>query len=337
MAKYKSEFLELWIDCMNPLARKFFIGLAFLFTLLTIGSLLGRFYWILDVFSHYHLQYTVALTLLLLLLVLSRVARPLLVVPTVALLVNLYLVVPFFLPPAPSIALADVDTPTLRVIAMNISTSNAGYDKVVAHIREHQPDLVFMAEVREDLLALLEAELHDDYPYLHAEPSRMTLGVAFLSRIPFRSVETVMPGERGRRYLHATLDWAGETVTIVGIHPLPPMAARWAESRNSEIALMGQIATETADPFILLGDLNASPWSAPMRALMASTDLHYALQGYGVWPTWLLGGALLGAPLDYVLISPEWHVVDYTEHGDIGSDHLPVQADLMLHPAQMGE
>lgn len=302
---------------------------ALLFSLLTVGSLLGRVYWILDILSHYHLQYTVVLTVLLLVLLLLKALRPLLLIPALALLVNLYLVVPFFWPPATT-AHAASDSSALRVMAMNISTSNAGYQQVVALIRERRPDLVFMSEVREDLLAVLRAELSDEYPFLHAEPSRMTLGVAFLSRVPFERVETVMPGGRGRRYLHAQIVWQDQPVTIVGIHPLPPMRAGWAANRNSEIAMMGQLANDATQPFILLGDLNASPWSTPMRALMASTNLRYALQGHGIWPTWLLAGPILGAPLDYVLVSPAWEVSGYVEGGEIGSDHVPVQADLVL-------
>ncbi|MCB0065060.1 MAG: endonuclease/exonuclease/phosphatase family protein, partial [Caldilineaceae bacterium] len=305
-----------------------------LFSLLTLGSLAGRLHWLLDVLSHYHLQYTVGLTLSLVILLVLGGLRRYLLIPLVALAINLYLVLPFFLPaaaPAQAAALTSPSAPTLRVMAMNISTSNAGYANVVALIRERQPDFVFMSEVREDLLQLLRTELTPDYAYLHAEPSRMTLGVAFLSRHPFLRVETIRPSGRGRRYLEAEIDWQGRPITLVGIHPLPPMRGEWAAGRNREIALMGQVANATTQPFVLLGDLNASPWSVPMRHLMATTDLRYALQGYGVWPTWHLAGPLLGAPLDYVLVSADWQVASYTEEGEIGSDHVPVQADLRLN------
>ncbi len=316
---------------MKTITQKLSGAFALLFSLLTLGSLLGRFNWLLDVLSHYHLQYTVGLTLSLLLLVaLSGLHRALLL-PLAALLINLYLVVPFFLPPPTTVAAATANASVpLRVMALNISTSNAGYEKVAALIRERQPDIVFMSEVREDLLAVLRTELSDDFPYLHAEPSRMTLGIAFLSRQPFRSVETVTMNGRGRRYLRAELDWQGQPIILLGIHPLPPMRGEWAASRNSEIALMGEVANATAQPLILLGDLNASPWSTPMHRLLATTDLRYALQGYGAWITWHLAGDLLGAPLDYVLVSPAWTVADYVEGGDIGSDHVPIQADVVL-------
>jgi endonuclease/exonuclease/phosphatase family metal-dependent hydrolase len=34
--------------------------------------------------------------------------------------------------------------------------------------------------------------------------------------------------------------------------------------------------------------------------------------------------------LDYILVSPAWQVVNYVEGGDIRSDHIPIQADLVL-------
>lgn len=316
---------------MKQLLQNIAVTIGIILSLLTLGSLLGRFHWLLDVLSHYHLQYTVGLVLCVLALLLLRKVR-VVVGLLAALIVNLSLVAPFFLsPPAPT-AHAAAEGPPLRVMAMNISTSNAGYGQVVALIQERQPDLVFMSEVREDLLAVLREQLTDSYPYLHAEPSRMTLGVAFLSRQPFLAVETVMPGGRGRRYLRAEIAWQGQPVTVVGIHPLPPMSGEWAASRNSEIALMGQVANAANQPFILLGDLNASPWSQPMRQLLMTTDLHYAMQGYGVGLTWRLAGVLLGAPLDYILVSPAWQVVEYVEGGDIRSDHVPIQADLVFRP-----
>lgn len=314
---------------MKQTLPKIILAIGLLLTLLTCGSLAGHFHWLLDLLSHYHLQYTVGLGICLLLLLLLRHFRFPVLGLVAAFLVNLVLVTPFFLPTSPMAQAATGATP-LRVMALNISTSNAGYGQVVELIRERQPDLVFMSEVREDLLAVLRKELTDSYPYLHAEPSRMTLGVAFLSRQPFQEVETVMPGGRGRRYLRAVLDWQGQPVTIVGIHPLPPMSGEWAASRNSEIALMGQLANEATQPFILLGDLNASPWSQPMRQLMANTALRYAMQGYGIGLTWRLASVLLGAPLDYILVSPAWQVVNYVEGGDIRSDHIPIQADLLL-------
>ncbi|MEZ4869045.1 MAG: endonuclease/exonuclease/phosphatase family protein [Caldilineaceae bacterium] len=317
------------------LLRKTFIIIGWFFSALTFGSRLGSWAWPLDVLSHYHLQYIIGLTLALAILLLLKDIRPYLLVLLAALLVNLYLVAPFFLPVTTNAHAATPATP-LRVMALNISTSNAGYGQVIELIRERHPDLVFLSEVRQDLVDRLQTDLAESYPYLHAVPSRMTLGIAFLSRRPFVDIQTVTMAGRGRRYLRAELEWEGTPVTVVGIHPLPPFNGQWAAERNNEIARMGELAQQTTHPFILLGDLNASPWSSAMQQLLARSDLRYAMQGYGVWPSWRLAGPLLGAPLDYILVSPQWQVVNYLEAGDIHSDHIPIQADLTLS-ASTGE
>ena len=281
--------------------RNVLFGVGFLAALLTLGSLLGRLHWTLDVLSHFHIQYTALLLVAVpALLLMRRRWQGLVLLP--ALLVNLFLLIPFFIADEPSSA-ADNAEP-LRVLSMNISTSTAGYPQVVELIRQREPDLVFLSEVREDLVALLQAELTEAYPVQYAEPSRHTLGLAILSRDPAVEVQTVSAGDAvgrmGRRYLRADFLHEGVPVTLVGIHPLPPMREAWALGRDREIALMGEVATETDHPFILAGDLNTSPWSRAMHALVRDTGLRYASDGHGIWTTWFLGpsllGPLLGAP-----------------------------------------
>ncbi len=305
------------------------LGLGLLLSLLTLSSLLGRWHWALDIASHFHLQYTVGLALCLPPVVILSTGRArwwaLAFLP--ALLINVGLLAPFFTP-LPAVATAA--SPALRVVSMNISTSSAGYPRVVEYIREREPDLVFLSEVRADLVALIEEELLDDYPYFYAEPSRMTLGLAFLSRHPFVEVETVTMAGRRRQFLRALIAWQGQPVELVGIHPYPPLNARWAASRNAELAELADYARTVDAPFVLLTDANAAPWSHAMRPLERVGGLRYAARGHGLRPTWYWQSWLLSAPIDHILVSSEWSVVDYVAGGDIGSDHVPVLADLAL-------
>lgn len=310
-------------------------GIGLFVSILTVCSLLGRRFWMLDVLSHFHIQYTLVLIFALVGLLILRRWRSMLLIP--ALIVNLWLLAPFFIPNG-VVATPAGQTP-LRVIGMNISTANAGYPQVVERIRERKPDIVFLSEVRNDLVTLLQTELGDEYPMQYAKPSRFTLGVAILARDPSVVVQTVTidqsVGRMSRHYLRADFVWEEGPVSLAGIHPLPPLRAEWADSRDREIGLMAQLGRTSEYPFVLIGDLNASPWSHAMRTLKSTTELRYANDGYGIWPTWFIGSRaislFLGAPLDHILVSPEWAVVGYTEEGDIGSDHVPVEVDLVLN------
>jgi endonuclease/exonuclease/phosphatase (EEP) superfamily protein YafD len=318
--------------------RIFLFGLGVVVSGLTLGSLLGRFHWTLDVLSHFHVQYLLLLSGATLGLLWLRAKRSaLLLLPALA--VNIVLIAPFWLPAYPTVEAASAEeVAPLRVMAMNISTSNAGYGEVVARIRSENPDIVYLSEVREDLVTLLQAELGASYPVQYAEPSRHTLGVAILARDPNVQVQTVGFGDdvgrMRRRYLRADFDWHGTPVTLAGIHPLPPMRGGWAESRDREIDAMAQLAQEVGRPFILVGDFNAAPWSQPMQALTRETDLAYAGGFAGILPTWFLGPPalkyLLGAPLDHMLTSRDWIEIGYKRLPGIRSDHVPVQVDLVL-------
>ena len=212
--------------------RTALFSLGLLASALTLGSLLGRFHWTLDVLSHFHVQYTLLLIVAIfgLLWLRSGARRMLWLLP--ALLINLALLAPFFAPGTrPAEAAGSGASTPLRVMSMNISTSTAGYAQVVELIRTQAPDIVYLSEVRPDLGALLQAELGDLYPVQYAEPSRMTLGVAILARNPDVRVQTVSfendVGRMARRYLRADFDWDGTPVTLAGIHPLPPMRGAW--------------------------------------------------------------------------------------------------------------
>jgi endonuclease/exonuclease/phosphatase (EEP) superfamily protein YafD len=139
-----------------------------------------------------------------------------------------------------------------------------------------------------------------------------------------------MLDERHHRFLTAQLQWQGRTVTFYGAHPHPPLAPRWAQSRNDELQTIMMQVRQEANPHVLLGDLNAAPWSSVMRQLFGQTRLRHASLGFGMFPTWRYKTWLIAAPLDHILVSNEWQVRFYAPGAFVGSDHLPVLAQLHL-------
>lgn len=109
----------------------------------TFGSLLGRFNWLLDVLSHFHLQYTALLGLCLAVSLLLR-TRMLSLYLIPALLVNLFLLAPFFVPRA-GIADGAASSPsthqapapyTLSVMALNVYMDNRDYGAISDYLRD---------------------------------------------------------------------------------------------------------------------------------------------------------------------------------------------------------
>ena len=316
---------------MRPLALGFLILLGTLLSAFTLGSFLGRLHWSLDLFSHFHLQYAALLALCLVALLLLRANLfALLLLP--ALLANLYLLAPFFLPVSPptaETATESTEPNTLSVMALNVYMDNENYGAISDYLREERADVVMLSENKPALMRALSETVGDLYPHIYDESTRGTYGLALLSRYPLEEAQSVPLGGRGRRILEVTL--AEPTpVTFFGVHPLPPLGSRWAERRNNEIEAIGNLIQETTNPVILLGDFNASPWSHPIRHLTQNTALRFANLGFGVRPTWSYRSPLLSAPIDHIFVSPSWQVTRYEVGREVGSDHLPVVAELTL-------
>lgn len=306
--------------------------LGILFSLFTAGSFLGRWHWSLDLLSHFNAQYTIILlfcTTAGLFLPQRRLYHLLFLFPCVA---NLALYAPFYLSSPPAVG-QPAGTP-LKIVNINVYTENEDYDTVLNFVLAEQPDVVFFSEAEPPLIEAINQKVRDQYPYLHDESVRGTLGLAWLSRVPFVQVETVpyqtaAEGRMRRRLIMNTILWEGQEINLYGLHPLPPLNGRWAESRNSEIGQLPEMLGRTTNPIILIGDFNASPWSAPMRQLEEVTHLRHASLGYGLPHTWYYRG-VLGAPLDHIYLSADWVVTRYDTSGNVNSDHQPIVMELVL-------
>ncbi len=126
----------------------------------------------------------------------------------------------------------------------------------------------------------------------------------------------------------------GSGPTIVAVHalaPLPPVMPRW------ESDLRWAAAACSGDNVILAGDFNATLdhfgglATAPGAALGNCVDAALSSDNaaVGTWPT--VVPALLGAPIDHVLATPNWRVSGMRvieSHDGYGSDHRPILVQL---------
>jgi endonuclease/exonuclease/phosphatase (EEP) superfamily protein YafD len=103
-----------------------------------------------------------------------------------------------------------------------------------------------------------------------------------------------------------------------------------SRTRDRQLRAIGEHLRGLPGTKLLVGDLNATPWSAPFRALLRGTGMRDARRGRGVHPTWPAGDALLRIPIDHVLVSPDVRVDAVRVGAPIGSDHLPLTVDLRV-------
>jgi endonuclease/exonuclease/phosphatase (EEP) superfamily protein YafD len=224
-------------------------------------------------------------------------------------------------------ATAHCDDP-LQVMTLNVQNDNRAVDAVLGEVRAHDPDLLVLLETDawwDEHLTPLDARyahhvsavaVPDDYYGMHVfshEP--LDADVRFL--VP-NDVPSVV-GELSDR-----------GVQFVALHPRPPHLGETAELRDRQLQRAASIVTATDRPAFVLGDLNAVPWERVFERFEDDAGLVDPHETLGWHASFRSAGGLLAWPLDHVLHTRHLAMSTYALGDDVGSDHLPVRAELCL-------
>ncbi|HNQ89251.1 MAG TPA: endonuclease/exonuclease/phosphatase family protein [Verrucomicrobiota bacterium] len=225
----------------------------------------------------------------------------------------------------PSAAVADHGgvRPDLRVLLVNVHTANTEHTRVEAYVNQEAPDVVVLIEVDSRWLVQL-TQLARSYPHRIEAPRNDNFGIALFSRLPLEYGRVVDLGEAGVPSVEARVRVGENLVWVVGTHPLPPSHRENARLRDQQLHAVAAHMAGLRGPRVLVGDLNATPWSPVFRALVAQSGLLDTRCGRGWQPTWPAGMPLLWIPLDHALISDDLAVWERRVGPSVGSDHYPL-------------
>lgn len=299
----------------------------------TLAVLAARLWWPFDLLTHFRLQYLV-LAAVLLLAAMAVGARPAALVLVAVLAVHGWAVRDLGLPRSDP-ALGS-DALPLTVFAANVLAENPRPEAVVAAVRDRRPDIVVLVDARGERWREPLARLGALYPQAAPDHWAAAAGpVVILSRFPIRH-DRLAPRMADRPpYLLTTMTIAEHEVTVVGVHPTSPepFDGRDSHARNRQLERLGRHLASIEGPAIVAGDFNTSLWSPHARALLTTAGLRPAAAGFGWHATWPLRPALGRVPLDHVLLRGPFAVTGFQSGPPVGSDHLPVAADLRLEKA----
>jgi endonuclease/exonuclease/phosphatase (EEP) superfamily protein YafD len=230
------------------------------------------------------------------------------------------------------------DDARLKVMFANVQAQSQDHIALIAEIERLEPDVVVLAEVTPDWIDGL-AGLADTFPYRIEMPRHHPFGMALLSRWPLDDaasgiVQLPSPptweGD-GAVSIIARIESAAGPVTVVGLHPLPPLLLGGSYSlRNVQMAVMADEIAQLPQPVVAVGDLNMTPWSPTLRHFMDETGLRRP----NVAPTWPVRLGWAGLPIDHILLSRDLTFHRIERAGNIGSDHRPLFAVIAIGASQ---
>jgi len=200
-----------------------------------------------------------------------------------------------------------------------------------------EADLIVLQEANDAWVAAAEVGLPGFRKLTNTRARDDNFGMAMLARdgLGVADVALVWDAAQVPR-LEATVDVGGVAVRVLAVHTLPPVSGGYAAGRAAQLVEVADCVNAVGEHVVVIGDLNATPWSAPFRKLMRATGLRNTAVGRGPTGTWPAGmGGWLGIPLDHVLIGPGLGVVSHRVGPALGSDHRAVVADLAVYGAEV--
>jgi endonuclease/exonuclease/phosphatase (EEP) superfamily protein YafD len=294
-----------------------------------IGSSLWGFTFLIERLSHFQIQYWAG-SLILLGLVATGQRRYLLLVGLVGFSMLSVNLLTWYMPTSHQ------STPLLKVFSCNVWTYNQDYPAILELVRKENPDIAMFYEVTTPGQQQLDT-LNDVLPF---SVGRNTQAVVYTklsldgTRILFNSpkyynttiIENLRRGDRA--------------FTVVATHPSSPHSREQFLARNEQLDNLAEYLSGSAAPLIIGGDFNITMWSPFYQRFVEKARLDNARQGFGVIPTWspMKIRALpeflqpwLSIPIDYIFTRSgkfELHTISMKAGSYVGSDHLPVIAEI---------
>jgi endonuclease/exonuclease/phosphatase (EEP) superfamily protein YafD len=279
-------------------------------------GLLGGWHWYLDLFAHFRWQYLIISAVIIAWAAWRRQRRTV-VAAGLTFLLNTTLIGVLARHPEVSRA-AVADGTALRVLSLNVLTSNPNTQGVLDHLLASDADVIFLMEVDQQWMTAL-ASLQAKYPYRVAHPRSDNFGVALYSRIPLAKADLLSLGEAGLSAIEVRMTHQGRDLVFIGAHPPPPGGRDFAAERDRQLGQLAEHVALMQAPVLVVGDLNATPWSAGMR-IATGRNLGFRSLGPPWTPTWR-ARSIFAIPIDHALCTAPLMIMRRSVGPDVGSDH----------------
>jgi endonuclease/exonuclease/phosphatase (EEP) superfamily protein YafD len=304
--------------------------IVFLIVLITsiaiICSIFGWSYWP-ERFSHFQIQYWLIATCLFLLLLLFRNRTSILIGLFCVAILSTNMVT-WYLPAGRP------HRPLVKILFSNVWETNRDHQPILQLVRSETPDIAVFVEVNARWRKQLDS-LQDILPYSRDNKK----GEVIYSKIDLKGTEIVPQDPNfARTLILRNLQLQGTPFTLVATHPSSPASPAEFAKRNKHLENLGLYLEKSLDNLIVVGDFNASPWSPYYRKFVDRGRLVNTQEGLGLHPTWTTLGVRklpfwsqpwLSVPIDHIFTrAPNIHATSFHSGNDIGSDHLPIIADI---------
>jgi len=251
-----------------------------------------------------------------------------------------------YLPIGTSEATTSEGTP-LKVVSANVWYRNDGYEAAVHYLEATDADVIALIEVTPQWLTALQP-LYARYPYrVDCMQSTPPCEMLLMSKHPFSRAYAGRIDGRAPTIAWGEIAFQGRPITVAATHFAWPLRAAMDSDRviaagalgpsfadayplvqSEQAANVAQYLKTLGPDLVLMGDFNSVPWSRTQETLRAATGLQNAGPMVPTWPSWQPTWNRL--PIDQIMTRGALTRLSFKSGYYIGSDHLPVEAEIGL-------
>jgi endonuclease/exonuclease/phosphatase (EEP) superfamily protein YafD len=305
-----------WLDRLLA----FCAAVVVLVSLLPLGA---RLSWMLDLTTHFRVQYLAAALLMLGLLALRRRWR-ICALLGVAAAISAAPLIPYL--PWSGGAGPSSATP-LTVMTVNVSYRQFSVRRLLEMIRELNPDVLVMQELTPSTAAAL-TDLDTTFAHHLKFPADGPYGIALWSQHALEGAQLFALGRLPA--IEARVLAPSGPFAVFGVHLSAPTTPRRAAARDEELRQLAARSAAVDGALLVAGDFNLTPYSPQFSDWLDASGLTDTRRGRTLsvsWPTLL---PLVGIPIDHVAVSSEFEILSHRRLPDFGSDHYGVLVELAL-------
>jgi len=192
-------------------------------------------------------------------------------------------IVVLYLPPDRPVGAAP-ESPSIRLLQFNTWPKNRADREVISLVEAERPDVASLQETSDSLRSAVARSLADRYEIIAAGTELLLVRRDAQSIQLRQSARHPLPG--GFEAIEARLGVGGREVTVLSLHAMAPLGPTRAAIRDAQFEWVSCWARSRTEPVIVLGDLNATPWSHAFGRLLREGRLIDSTRGFGVQPTW---------------------------------------------------
>lgn len=242
---------------------------------------------------------------------------------TIGLLYHLKIVSPFFPFYKKELTATTQTNNAISVLSINVRLKNKKYQNLVNLIEEVDPDIFLLTEVDQAWLNAI-APLTTKYTYSVLNPLDNTYGIALYSKLLLENSEVKYMVEKDIPSIHTNVQFAGQSIQLLGLHPRPPAPWTRPEQKDLELIMVAGLSNINSKPTIVTGDLNDVGWSKITQNFKQISGLFDPRIGRGFFNTYNALIPVFQFPVDHFFVSKHFKLIKIKKLKAIGSDHYPV-------------